>query len=148
MESLIKEHWGTDRVVVHGTSYYPARLPGFIAMHEEKRVGLITYLMSEGVCEIVTLNSLLPSQGIGTALLAHVENLARRSRCHRLRLVTTNDNLPALRFYQKREFTLASLRPNAVARSRETKPEIPLVGKYGIPIRDELELEKNLHSLQ
>ena len=54
--------------------------------------------------------------------------------------MTTNDNLHALRFYQRKGFTLAGLRPNALAQTRKQKP-VPLLGADGIPIRDEIELE-------
>lgn len=71
--------------------------------------------------------------------------MARRAGCTRLWLVTTNDNLDALRFYQRRGFRLSRLRPGAVDLSRQTlKPEIPEVGTFGIAIRDELELELDL----
>ena len=53
----------------------------------------------------------------------------------------TNDNLEALRFYQTRGLVLAAIHCNALERSRRIKPEIPLVGKHGIPLRDEIELE-------
>ena len=53
----------------------------------------------------------------------------------------SNDNPPALRFYQKRGFALVAVHANAVERSRQIKPEIPLIGRGGIPIRDEIELE-------
>jgi hypothetical protein len=57
-------------------------------------------------------------------------------------VVTTNDNLGALRFYQRRGFVLAALRPGAITEARRTlKPEISEIGADGIPIRDELELE-------
>jgi ribosomal protein S18 acetylase RimI-like enzyme len=59
-------------------------------------------------------------------------------------LVTTNDNLDALRFYQRRGFVLVALRPDVMKDSRRLKPEIPLIGAFGIPLRDELELEMNL----
>jgi hypothetical protein len=61
-------------------------------------------------------------------------------------LITTNDNLDALRFYQKRGFRIAGVRPNALDLSRRIKPEIPLVGEDGIPLRDEIELEMALGS--
>ena len=68
-----------------------------------------------------------------------------RAGCTRLWLVTTNDNVDALRFYQRRGFRLARLRAGAVDESRATlKPEIPTSGSYGIPLRDELELEMDL----
>jgi GNAT superfamily N-acetyltransferase len=62
----------------------------------------------------------------------------------RLRLTTTNDNLDALRFYQRRGFRLVALRPGAVDAARALKPEIPVTGAHGIPLRDELDLERAL----
>ena len=60
-------------------------------------------------------------------------------------MVTTNDNLDALRFYQRRGFRLDRLRPGAVDVSRDTlKPEIPRTGEHGIPLRDEVELVMSL----
>jgi hypothetical protein len=58
-------------------------------------------------------------------------------------VVTTNDNLTALRFYQRKGFVLAALRPNAMKETRKRKP-VPLLGGDGIPIRDEIELERIL----
>ncbi len=51
------------------------------------------------------------------------------------------DNMNALRFYQKRRFRLIAVFPNALEESRKLKPEIPLTGIDGIPLRDEIELE-------
>jgi hypothetical protein len=48
-------------------------------------------------------------------------------------------------FYQRRGFCLVCVHRGAVDQSRANlKPEIPLVGNYGIPLRDELDLEKQL----
>jgi ribosomal protein S18 acetylase RimI-like enzyme len=80
---------------------------------------------------------------VGTALLEAVERIAAERGCRRLWLLTTNDNVDALRFYQRRGFRLARLNPGAVDEARaRLKPELPTVGDYGIPIRDELVLEK------
>jgi len=87
-------------------------------------------------------DSARPGRGVGTALIVAAEEVAQRAGCRRLWLITTNDNTHALRFYQKRGFVLAALHRNAVAASRARKPEIPLTGNDGIPIRDEIELEK------
>jgi len=81
-------------------------------------------------------------QGAGTALLTAVEAAAAAAGCRRLWLITTNDNLDALRFYQRRGYRLAALYPGAVDEARRVKPTIPLVGNHGIPLHDELELEK------
>ena len=138
---LIVERWGSEIVVVHNTTYTPADLPGFIGILKDRGVGLITYNLQGDECEIVTLDSLIPSQGIGTGLIDEVRKVAREEGCRRIWLITTNDNLEALRFYQSRGFLLRTIHKNAVEKAREIKPEIPVLGQSGIPIRDEIELE-------
>jgi ribosomal protein S18 acetylase RimI-like enzyme len=135
------EHWGAEIAVAHCTIYHPAALPGFVAELDGKTVGLVTFHIAGDACEIVTLDSLRPDQGIGTALIVAVKAAADAAGCRRLWLITTNDNLHALGFYQKRGFRLAAVHPGAVNESRKLKPEIPLIGNDGIPIRDEIELE-------
>jgi hypothetical protein len=74
---------------------------------------------------------------------AFAAEAAGRQGCARLWVITTNDNVDALRFYQRRGFCLAAVHRGAVDRSRASlKPEIPAVGAYGIPLRDEIELER------
>ena len=94
-------------------------------------------------CEILTLHASEQWHGTGTALVGVAGQLARRQRCSRLWVITTNDNVDALRFYQRRGFCLAGVHRGAVDRSRASlKPEIPAVGAYEIPMHDEIELEK------
>jgi len=104
----------------------------------------LTYHVDGRECEIVTINSLEEGVGVGSALLTAVKDKAKSLGCRRLWLITTNDNLNALRFYQKRGLHIAAVYPGAMERSRRLKPSIPLVGKDGIPLRDELELELSL----
>jgi trans-2,3-dihydro-3-hydroxyanthranilate isomerase len=138
---LIAARWGSPVVVAHDAIYEPAELPGFVALHAGEWLGLVTYRIAEKACEIVSLDSLQPGIGVGTALLAAVEQEARRADCSRVWLTTTNDNLTALGFYQRRGFSLVAVHRGAVDRARTLKPEIPVVGHKGIPIRDEIELE-------
>ncbi len=86
-------------MVVHGVSYRPAELPGFCAMDGDTPVGVVTYNIEGPDCEIVSLDSLRRRRGIGRALLQAVETVAQERGSSRLWLVTTNDNLHALRFY-------------------------------------------------
>jgi ribosomal protein S18 acetylase RimI-like enzyme len=138
---IIRDRWGAATVAGHGVVFTPHELPGFAVEERGEPVGLVTYVLDEGECEIVTIDSLAEGRGVGSALLAAVVDAARRAECRRVWLVTTNDNLPAIRFYQKRGFVIVALRRNAVTTSRALKPEIPQLGVDGIPIRDELELE-------
>lgn len=138
---FIRDRWGAEAVVAHDTVYHPADLSGFVALRASEPLGLVTYQIEAMACEIVTIDSLLPSHGIGSTLVDRVREIAVQTGCHRLWLITTNDNLTALRFYQNRGFALAAVHRGAVDRARRLKPEIPRVGDNGIPLRDEIELE-------
>jgi GNAT superfamily N-acetyltransferase len=145
--AYFREHWGSNRVVSRGVIYKGDRLPGFIAYRAGERIGVATYLIKGGSCEIVTLDSLVEGIGVGAALINAVRQGALAVGCTRLWLITTNDNLHALGFYQKRGFHIAAIHVNAIEQSRKLKPEIPLIGHDGIPIRDEIELAMGLTSL-
>ncbi len=141
VRSFMKDHWGDSMVVVHGTVYHPETLPGFVAEANGEWLGLVTVHVDGNHCEVVTLDALREGVGIGTALMNAAKGFAMDQGCRRIWLVTTNDNLRALGFYQKRGYRLTAVRPGAVAISRQIKPAIPEIGMNGIPIRDELELE-------
>jgi ribosomal protein S18 acetylase RimI-like enzyme len=142
---LLSERWGSPLTVTRGRVWDASALPGFIAEMEAEvdgaPVGLVTYRIEGEECEIVSLDSLREGVGVGTALLEAVQEAARRAGCQRVWLITTNDNTPALRFFQKRGFRLAALYVGALAVSRQLKPEIPLRGVDSVPLRDEIELE-------
>jgi DNA-3-methyladenine glycosylase I len=141
IEALIRTAWGDALVVVHDTAYRPHALPGFKALMAGQPVGLLTYHASRGECEIVTLNSLVERAGVGTALLDALVGKSQEENWARIWLRTTNDNLDALGFYQKRGFSLVCIDRHAVERARKLKPAIPSIGDHGIPLRDEIELE-------
>ena len=143
VKHFIAERWGAEFVVAHGTVFHPHDLPGFVAIQETEKVGLITFSIAGDSCEVVSLDSLRPSRGIGTALIEAVKSKARQAGCSRLWLITTNDNLNGLRFYQKRGFVLVAIHRNAMESTRQLKP-VPLIGADGIPLRDEIELEMML----
>jgi DNA-3-methyladenine glycosylase I len=148
---FMEERWHSTMVVSRGQIYHGHLLDGFMAIEgtgdghmREGVIGLATYRLEKPACELVTLDSLKERMGVGTALIKAVRQAASEAGCKRLWLISTNDNLHALRFYQKRGFRLAALYPNALVESRRLKPQIPLIGNDGIPLRDELELELSL----
>jgi GNAT superfamily N-acetyltransferase len=146
MLQFISEQWGSNIIVSRGIIYTAHALPGFLAVEEGERVGLITYHIKGAECEIISLDSTQPGKGIGTALISVVRQEAQRAGCRRLWLITTNDNINALRFYQRRGFVLVAVHKNAIELSRRLKPQIPLIGEHDIPIRDEIELEMPLNN--
>jgi ribosomal protein S18 acetylase RimI-like enzyme len=119
--------------------------PAIVAMEDDELVGVLSYELGPIECEILTLYASRQWAGIGSALMRAVMDVATAAGCHRCWLVTTNDNVDALRFYQRRGFHLTTIRCGAVDEARRAlKPAIPLAGEYGIPLRDELELARDL----
>ncbi|HEY9529287.1 MAG TPA: GNAT family N-acetyltransferase [Anaerolineales bacterium] len=140
------EHWGGEEMVAHGNIYRPEQLEGFVLEEHQEWIGLLTFLVKDGECEVTSLDSLRQGQGLGSRLIDHVIKEARTQGCRRLFLITTNDNLNALGFYQRRGFEIAAVYRGAVNESRKRKPGIPLVGYDNIPLRDEIELEMSLRA--
>lgn len=129
-------------MVGHGTAYDLTALPTLVAIGASgELVGALTYHVQGNSLEVVSLDADPPGQGAGSALLAAAVEIARAAGKRRLWLITTNDNLDALRFYQRRGLRIVGVAPGAVDRSRAMKPGIPMTGAYGIPLRDELTLE-------
>lgn len=141
LEKFLIQEWHSTRIVNLNRVYEVNKLPGFIAFQKEEIIGLITFHIEEQACEIVSLNSMVENRGLGTRLIELVKQEAQKSGCRRLWLITTNDNMNALKFYQKRQFDLVKIHRNTVAEGRKLKPQIPLIGYHGIPMKDEIELE-------
>lgn len=142
IRGFIAERWGSEKVIVHEEVCSPAELPGFIATLAGEFSGLVTYQIKNEACEIVSLDSLVEKKGVGAALIEQVVSTAAGAHCDHLWLITTNDNLNALGFYQKHGFHMVMVVPDAVTRARKQKPEIPLIGDNGIPITDEIVLTR------
>lgn len=138
ISELIKERRGSEYIVVHNTIYLPCNLDGFIALENGLLAGAVTYMIENNECEIVSLDSLKENCGIGSKLIELVKEAAIKRRCSSVWLITTNDNEKAASFYQKRGFELTEIFLDAVSEARNIKPEIPLIGENGIPIKDEL----------
>ncbi|WP_334073118.1 GNAT family N-acetyltransferase [Paenibacillus sp. A14] len=117
------------------------KLPGFAALTDEGTLGTVFYLIENHACEIVSLESRKENLGVGSALVQRVIDHARTANCGRVWLVTTNENLRAIRFYQRRRFEMKALHRNAVEAARKLKPSIPFTSEDGIPIKHEIEFE-------
>jgi ribosomal protein S18 acetylase RimI-like enzyme len=136
--------WGGSVAVGHGVAYDLTALPTLVAVAADVIVGVLTYHVDDDALEVVSIDANPPGRGVGSLLLDAAAESARARGLRRLWLVTTNDNLDALRFYQRRGLRLVGLAPGAVEASRRIKPTIPEIGAYGIPLRDELTLELGL----
>jgi ribosomal protein S18 acetylase RimI-like enzyme len=137
--------FGSKLVAARGRLLEPASHRGFVALVAGDPVGFVTYLVERQHFEVTAIATLKRGMGAGTALMAAAVEEALRLGCRRVWLITTNDNLNALRFYQKRGFEIVCVYRGAVDISRAMlKPEIPPTGDHGIPLRDEIEMELRL----
>ena len=135
------EQWNGEIIIVHGEVIRPEQVEGFVIEENNEWIGLVTFIVSNHECEITSLDSLREGQGIGSKLISQALDEERSRDCRRVFLITTNDNLNALGFYQRRGFELARIYRGAVNETRKLKPNVPLIGENNIPLRDEIELE-------
>lgn len=140
------DNWFSTNISIRGEIIDGTKLDGFLVQEENTIIGLVTYTFFGDICEIVSLDSKKENIGIGSALLKEIEEIAKNNNCKKMRLITTNDNMRALQFYQKRGYCLTKLYQNAMDEVRKVKTDVPLIGENGIPLRDEIELEKQLES--
>jgi ribosomal protein S18 acetylase RimI-like enzyme len=138
----LREHWH-ESMAAHGELFFPAEHEGFVAGDWE---GLVTYRIAGEACEVTLIKALREGHGTGSALLDAVVDVAAAARCRDVWLITTNDNLRARAWYERRGFRVVAVREGAVDRLRETlKPEIPTHNPdNGLPISDEIELSMTL----
>ena len=137
IRALLRERWGGSTMYIHDEAIDIMMLPALLAGERE---GLATYKIAGEDAELVSLDAVTPGRGVGTRLVAALMERLRRQGVQRLWVTTTNDNLAALAFYQKRGFRLQRVRAGAVDETRRLKPGIPLLGANGIPLRDEIDL--------
>jgi GNAT superfamily N-acetyltransferase len=138
---LFQRDFGDTRIVAFGEIMNLEGVPSLVAEMNGELAGALAYQTRDSAVQIVALatDPAWQRSGVGGYLLAEAELLARRLHLTRLTVSTTNDNLPALYFYQRRGYHLSEAVPNGV-----TKYVPSHTGFAGIPVRDEIRLEKLL----
>lgn len=144
IEFLLMEWGSTIMVLREGEVFDLKDENGFVIYDKDNIIGLITYRITNNRCEILSLDSKIENKGIGTGLVEKVKEHAKNNQCSLCRVVTTNDNLKAIGFFQKRGFHLVNLYVNAMDTVRKIKPDVPQIGMDNIPLNDELEFEMNI----
>ena len=110
---------------------------------EEGVAGALAWRQMEGALHIIALaaDPLWQRSGLGGYLLAEAEMLARRTSLPRVLVTITNDNIPALYFYQRRGYRISAVLADSVTSQPRNRNRS---GFAGIPIRDEIQLTKDL----
>lgn len=144
INQFIQENWYSTVIVIRGKIVDMTTVDGIVVYELNSIIGLLTYEITNDECEVLSLDSKHENQGIGTELIRRVIEIAKNQGCIKIKLITTNDNINAIKFYQKRGFDMVRLYYNALDISRRLKPSIPMVGEYGIPLMHEIEFEMKL----
>jgi GNAT superfamily N-acetyltransferase len=138
VSELIAQEWGLPVVSISG-HYDPGLLPGLIAERDGYRLGVLTYRHGSDGCEVVVLFSRVESQGVGRALMERARLVAAETG-DRLWLITTNENIRAIRFYQQLGMDLVRLHRN-FADVVAAHKIVPVPQEGGIRFRHGLEFE-------
>ena len=141
LEELVKLFWGDPIQLMFNQTFRVAQEPAITAKKDGNIIGFISYNDFRKNAVLIMALGILPGFqgcGIGRTLVEQVENYAKSQGKQQLLVVTSNDNLPALAFYQRHGFQLFEVAPNVIAEKLGgQKP-----GFARIPIRDELRLRK------
>ncbi|MHA2427048.1 MAG: N-acetyltransferase family protein [Candidatus Hermodarchaeia archaeon] len=143
LERLVTLFWGDPVQQMFDQQFKVTEQPAIVAESDDKIVGFLFYTPFHEDEILIVACGVLPRYqgcGIGKALITQIEKVAFEQGRERLLVVTTNDNLPALAFYQQIGFQLFEVVPNIVAK----KLGGTLLGVANIPIRDELRMQKHL----
>ncbi len=125
--------------------YRPADVEGLVWRDAQMgRTGVVTWWIDGERAEIVSVHADPPGSGTGTRIMDVAEEELKRRGVRRVVLATTNDNVRALNFHTKRGYRLVRVHLDALDRVRAMKPNVPALGRDGMPLRDMWELEKEL----
>ena len=140
---LFRRHFGPAQLVAYGEAVNLDEASALVAETENEIAGALAWRLFDGAFHIVALATepMWQRAGVGGHLVAEAEMLARGQRRSRIVVTITNDNLPAIYFYQRRGYRFAAIVRNSA--TTHAAGEAPM-GFAGIPIRDELQLVKEL----
>ena len=144
INNFILKRWFSLEMILRGKIVDLKNINGFYMENGNNIIGLITYIIIDFSLEIISLDSVYENKGIGSLLINKIKAFANECNLKNIIVITTNDNLRALGFYQKRGFILNKVFFDSIKQARKLKPEIPIKNKNGILIRDEIELKLSL----
>lgn len=146
LKMFFDEHWGGTKMISKGIIYNAIDENVLLYKAGNDIKGVLVFTQNKDFCEILTLEALEKFHGIGSKLLSHLELMMLKEGITKIKLITSNDNLDAMRFYQRKGFSFKSIYKDAIREARILKPEIPYLGNNDIEIKDEIEFEKEISS--
>ncbi|MGC9345691.1 MAG: GNAT family N-acetyltransferase, partial [Candidatus Bathyarchaeales archaeon] len=117
IREFVQRFWGEQEQLTFDRKFMVAELPAYVAKVENNIIGLISFSEVNEAVIIVALGVLPQYQGfgVGRSLIGQVEAEAKKMQKKELLVSTSNDDLPALAFYQSLEFQIYEVKPNVIA---------------------------------
>jgi len=142
IQKFVERFWGEEEQLAFNRKFTVTRLPAYVAKADNSVIGFISFSEMDDAMIIVALGIVPQYQnaGVGRSLVKKIEDESKKLKKRKLLVSTSNDDLPALAFYQSNGFQIYEVKPNVIAE----KHGMVLKGIGGLPIRDELRLQKLL----
>lgn len=140
---LFRRDFGRTRLIAFGQEVQLDQADAIVAAMEGEIAGALAYRVQDDALHVLAMatDPMWQRSGVGGYLVAETELIAKRKKLNRIIVATTNDNLPSLYFYQRRGYRITGLIVGAVPQHFQQEATI---GFAGIPIRDEIHLEKDV----
>ena len=140
---LFERDFGYTNIVAFGEEVVLGDAPSLAAWMKGELAGALAYrLLTDGLLILaLATDAMWQRSGVGGHLVAEAESLPRARGLARVLVSTTNDNLPALYFYQRRDYHITEVVSGGLLAHIK---EGGSVGFGGIPLRDEIRMERRL----
>lgn len=139
---FMAKRWGSPRMLVGMHTYDVTEIEAQgLYDRDGGLLAFASWKLRDRTVVLCALHALQEGNGFATRMLEEIKQLARRQGARSIRAMVTNDNMPALVFYQKNGFRLSTLYVGAVDAYRPVMPGMLTHGYLGLPIHDALELE-------
>ncbi|RPJ75989.1 MAG: GNAT family N-acetyltransferase, partial [Acidobacteria bacterium] len=121
--ALFRRDFGRAAIVAFGEVMTLEKHPAIVAEVRSEVAGALAYRLLPEALHVVALatDPMWQRSGVASHLVAEAEVLARHHGLRRLVFATTNDNLPAPYFYQRRGWTITAVVPGAMIAHVKTR---------------------------
>lgn len=141
---LFQRDFGMTRIGAFDAEHALADIPSLVAIVKGTELaGALAYRMTDDALQMLALvtDPMWQRSGVGGHLVAEAERVALAAGRTRATIATSNDNLPALYFYQRNQYHISYVKTGAFIARAAGRP-----GFAGIEVRDEIRLEKQLRA--
>lgn len=136
---FIIDNWHGSIMIIKGERVDITTEDGYCIIDKNSVVAVVTYRLKNNICEITLLHTIKQRCGIGKMLVYEVIKTVRSKGVDTVMVVTTNDNVGAIAFYQKIGFDIVNIYRNSMDYVRKMKPTVPIMGENNIPLKHEIE---------